>query len=57
MSFDELMTQLRDHFKPRLSIQRKHIVFDRLRQDHESVNEWCIKVKNTATHLGQYPMY
>lgn len=51
-SFNDLMKLLSDHFKPRLSLYRKRIMFDSLRQGSESINEWYIKVKNAAAQCS-----
>lgn len=53
-----LMKLLSEHFKPRLSIYRR-IIFDSLKLGQESVNEWYIKVKNTAAQcdFGSKLMY
>lgn len=47
-SFEELIALLAKQFQPKVSIYRKRIQFDLLRQKEESVNEWYVKVKKTA---------
>lgn len=58
-SYGDLMTLLGTHFKPRLSIYRRRIIFDSLKQEQESVNDWYLKVKNTAAQcdFGNNLMY
>ncbi|XP_072377423.1 uncharacterized protein [Diabrotica undecimpunctata] len=46
--FETLMKLLSTHFKPRLSVYRRRIIFDLLRQGQESVNDWYLKIKNQA---------
>ncbi|XP_072376794.1 uncharacterized protein [Diabrotica undecimpunctata] len=47
--FDTLIQLLRLHFKQRVSVYRRRIVFDSLRQGQESINDWYLRVKNAAT--------
>ena len=47
-SFEDLKQLLTEQFKPAISVYRKRIVFDALRQSQETVREWYVKVKTLA---------
>lgn len=58
-NYDDLMTLLGVYFKPRLSVYRRRVVFDSLKQGQESINDWYLKVKNVAAQcdFGNYLLY
>ena len=47
-SFSELLQLLDVQFKAKVSVYRKRIEFDLLRQTNETIAEWFVKVKNAA---------
>ncbi|KAJ8930010.1 hypothetical protein NQ314_017247 [Rhamnusium bicolor] len=50
-SYEQLIGLLSTQFKARVSVYRRRIQFDSLRQGAETVNQWFVKVKNAAARL------
>ncbi|XP_031344036.1 uncharacterized protein LOC116171379 isoform X1 [Photinus pyralis] len=47
-TYAALCTLLEDQFKQKVSLFRKRIIFDNLRQGEETINEWYVKVRRAA---------
>lgn len=51
-TFEQLIQLLSVQFKKRLSVYRRRIQFENLRQGPEPVNNWYVKIKNVASQCG-----
>lgn len=51
-TYEELIELLSEQYRPRVSIYRRRIAFDNLKQGSETVNQWYIRIKDTASLCG-----